>query len=232
MKNAHSFQRMAGVTLVAASVLAVASLFVGLAGVDYNFDAFSGAEAILAAGAEAADYIRWSLILNLFGNYLLLTPAALLLWYWLRPHSPAFADFYTLGGLLFIFIGGIASGVLAAVWPDTISDYAAASAPQRDVLGAVFLNFTRAMENGLQGPVQNIPAALWLLGMGTLLKNERRALGYLTLLFGFFMFLNSLGGLVNHESLSMIGFSGNFLLHPIWALWLGIDLLRKPAMDS
>jgi len=231
MKNTHSFQRMAGVTLVAASVLAVASLFVGLVGVDYNFDAFSGAEAILAAGAEAADYIRWSLILNLFGNYLLLTPAALLLWYWLRPHSPAFADFYTLGGLLFIFIGGIASGVLAAVWPDTISDYAAASAPQRDVLGAVFLNFTRAMENGLQGPVQNIPAALWLLGMGPLLKNERRALGYLTLLFGFFMFLNSLGGLLNHESLSMIGFSGNFLLHPIWALWLGVDLLRNPAMD-
>ena len=232
MKDAVSFQRMAGVTAVLASALAVASLFVGLAGVDYNFDAFSGAEAILSAGAAAANYIRWSLILNLFGNYLLLTPAALFLWYWLRPHSPAFADFYTLSGLLFIFIGGIASGVLAAVWPDTISDYATASASQRDVLGAVFLNFTRAMENGLQGPVQNIPAALWLLGMGALLMNERRALAYLTLLFGFFMLLNSLGGLLNQQTLSTIGFSGNFLLQPIWALWLGIDLLRNPTMDS
>ncbi len=227
MTDAVSFQRLAGVTAVLAAALAVASLFVGLVGVNYDFEAFSGAEAILSAGAASADYIRWSLILNLFGNYLLLTPAALFLWQWLRPRSPLFADFYTLSGLLFIFIGGIASGVLAAVWPDMITDYAAASASERDVLGTVFLNFTRAMENGLQGPIQNISAALWLLGMGALLMSERRVLGYLTVLFGFFMLLNSLGGLLNHETLSMIGFSGNFLLEPIWALWLGIDLLRN-----
>ena len=71
MTGAQSFQRLAGLTAILASVLAVASLWVGLAGLDYELDAFSGAEAILGAGAAAATYIRWSQICNLFGNYLL-----------------------------------------------------------------------------------------------------------------------------------------------------------------
>ena len=101
MSDARAFERMTGLTAIIAGVLAITSLWIGLAGLDYQLDAFSGAEAILGAGAAAAPYIRWSQICNLLGNYLLLFPTALLLWRWLRPANPPFADFYTLAGLFF-----------------------------------------------------------------------------------------------------------------------------------
>ncbi len=232
MSGAQSFQRMAGLTAILASVVAIASLWVGLAGLDYQLDAFSGAEAILGVGAAAAPYIRWSQICNLFGNYLLLLPLALLLWRWLRPANPMFADFYTLAGLLFLAVGGIASGILIGAWPDMLIDYENAAATDRAVIATEFVNFTRAIENGLQGLVQNVPGAIWLLGMGGLLRRERPALGSLTLVFGFFMLVNSLGSLFGNSTLSMIGFSGNLLILPVWAMSIGIDLLRRPALTS
>ena len=57
MTGAQSFQRLAGLTAILASVLAVASLWVGLAGHDYELDAFAGAEAILGAGAQAESHL-------------------------------------------------------------------------------------------------------------------------------------------------------------------------------
>ncbi len=232
MTDNGTFRRAAGCCAVLASVLAVASLFVGLAGVDYDFDAFSGAEAILGAGAEAAPYIRWSLVFNLFGNYFLLIPLAILLWHALRTDSPMACDFATFAGLLFLSVGGIASGILIGIWPDLIVDYANAEGADREVIATAFVTFTRAIENGLQGPVQNLPGAIWLLGIGRLLKPRRRALGWLTLVFGFFMLLNGIGGLAGNATLSMIGFSGNFLILPFWALWIGIDLLRRPLAET
>lgn len=232
MTGAQSFQRLAGLTAILASVLAVASLWVGLAGLDYELDAFSGAEAILGAGAAAATYIRWSQICNLFGNYLLLFPLALLLWRWLRPANPPFADFYTLAGLFFLAVGGIASGILVGAWPAMLIDYAHAADTEKEMIATVFVNITRSIEDGLQGLVQNVPGAIWLLGMGGLLKRERPALGWLTLVFGFFMLINSLGSLLDNSTLSMIGFSGNLLILPLWAMWIGVDLLRRPALTS
>ncbi len=232
MTGAQSFQRLAGLTAILASVLAVASLWVGLAGLDYELDAFSGAEAILGAGAAAATYIRWSQICNLFGNYLLLFPLALLLWRWLRPANPLFADFYTLAGLFFLAVGGIASGILVGAWPAMLIDYAHAADTEKEMIATVFVNITRSIEDGLQGLVQNVPGAIWLLGMGGLLRRERPALGWLTLVFGFFMLINSLGSLLDNSTLSMIGFSGNLLILPLWAMWIGVDLLRRPALTS
>jgi hypothetical protein len=232
MSDARAFERMTGLTAIIAGVLAITSLWIGLAGLDYQLDAFSGAEAILGAGAAAAPYIRWSQICNLLGNYLLLFPTALLLWRWLRPANPPFVDFYTLAGLFFLSVGGIASGILVGAWPDMLIDYANAAGAERYIIATIFINFTRSIENGLQGLVQNLPGAIWLLGMGGMLKRERPTLGWLTLIFGSFMLVNSLGSLLDNSTLSMIGFSGNFLILPVWAVWIGLDLLRRPALTS
>ena len=113
-----------------------------------------------------------------------------------------------------------------------IVDYASADGADRDNIATTFVTFTRAIENGIQGPVQNLPGAIWLLGMGGFLKRRRNALGWLTLVFGFFMLLNGIGGLAGNAALSMIGFSGNFLILPFWAVWTGIDLLRRPLAET
>ncbi|MGD9341226.1 MAG: hypothetical protein PVG76_09840, partial [Chromatiales bacterium] len=148
------------------------------------------------------------------------------------PANPPFADFYTLAGLFFLAVGGIASGILVGAWPAMLIDYAHATDTEREMIATVFVNITRSIEDGLQGLVQNVPGAIWLLGMGGFLKRERPALGWLTLVFGFFMLVNSLGSLLDNSTLSMIGFSGNLLILPLWAMWIGVDLLRRPALTS
>ena len=115
---------------------------------------------------------------------------------------------------------------------DTHSAARTTERARRAMIATEFVNFTRSIENGLQGLVQNVPGAIWLLGMGGLLKRERPALGWLTLVFGFFMLINSLGSLLDNSTLSMIGFSGNLLILPLWAMWIGVDLLRRPALSD
>ena len=41
--------------------------------------------------------------------------------------------------------------------------------------------------------------------------------------------LDSLGMILGIEVLALLGLSVYVILAPIWALWLGIDLLRKPV---
>ena len=66
-----SFQRWTGIFAILAGILALLSLIVGLAGVNYDFEVFSDTSSLIAAGTAAAGFIRWSYWLNMLGNYLL-----------------------------------------------------------------------------------------------------------------------------------------------------------------
>lgn len=85
-------------------------------------------------------------------------------------------------------------------------------------------------ENREHGPIDPYErhqlAGIWFLGIGLLIRSERRMLGYFTVVLGFLLLLNGLGVLVEHDVLTLIGLTGNLLLAPLWALWLGITLLR------
>jgi hypothetical protein len=215
------------VTAILSAPLAWVSLIVGLASVHYDLDVLSpDGHSLIAAGTEAARLIRLSLLLNMFGNYLLLTPLTFFLWYWLRPKSPLFTNFYTWCGLLYILLGAIGSAILSSVWPSLMIDYTQASASQREMLTLVFNKVRSLAEGGFQSLLQDVLAGIWFLGIGLLIRSERRMLGYFTVVLGFLLLLNGLGVLVEHDVFTLIGLTGNLLLAPLWALWLGITLLR------
>jgi hypothetical protein len=68
-----------------------------------------------------------------------------------------------------------------------------------------------------------------LLGLGPLIQGERPALGVVTRLLGLAALLDAVGRFLNVETLFIVGIGGLFVLFPVWLLWWGIDLLRKPA---
>lgn len=229
MNNTQSFQRLAAIAAILSAPLAWGSLFVGLSGVNYDFDVFSDANLLIKAGEGAAALIRWSLYMNLFGNYLLLLPLVIFLWYWFRSENQLHTSLYSVAGLIYVLLGAIGAAILAAVWPKLIAEYAQAAATQQETLLVVFKAVTGIAQDGIQGVVQNIPAALWFCGMGRLLISKRRGLGLFTVILGIFLLLNGLGSILNIEMLTLIGLTANVLLAPLWALWIGIDLLRRPA---
>jgi hypothetical protein len=217
---------MLGRVTILAGVLSLASLVVGLSGADYDFEAFSEADTFIALGADAASPVLWGMWLSLFGSYLLVVPLALHLHRELRDDAPAVSDLASVGALLYILLGAAGAGVLAATAPHLMEQWSLADAAGRSDLLAQFDLARRIAEDGLQGVVQNVAGATWFIGMGVLLRAHRRGLGTTAIVIGVALVLNTLGILVDVEGLRMLGLTGTVLLAPMWAIGMGVSMLR------
>jgi hypothetical protein len=221
-------RRAIAVVTIAAGVTSLASLIVGLSGADFDFEAVSESATFIALGTDAVAPVRWGLWLSMFGSYLLLVPVALLLLRWLRQDDPVVADLATVAAGFYILLGAAGASVLASTLPDLIQRYADADAAMRAGLLNDFDLARRIAEDGLQGVVQNVAGAAWFLGMGSLLRRHRPALGAAAIAVGAFLVVNAAGIMVDVEALRFIGLTGNVLLAPAWAIGMGTWLLRSP----
>ncbi len=229
MSDHQLFQRLAAGTTILAVLCYLSSVVLLLAVMNFSFsvEAFSGA--MISTGARGAGLLRWGMIFDVFGSYLLLTPLALHLWAWLKQKSPIHVSLYTLCGLAYILIGSMGAIVLSAILPPLINDYVQASASQRDNLQVIFNSFLNAVFLGLWNPLEVFLLGIWLIGLGPLIQRERRALGVVTRLLGFSALIDSAGRFLDIQTIFFIGSSGLFLLVPVWLVGWAIDLLRKPV---
>ncbi len=227
MNSDKSYQNTTGILAILAGILALLSLVIGLAGVNYDFEVFSDTSSLIAAGSSAAVFIRWSYWLNMVGNYLFLMPLALLLYQWRKSDSPPFVRLFTGSGLIYMLLGAAGSAILAEAWPFLMEQYELATAAQYDFLITDFQVVNAIAEAGLHGVLQNFCGALWFLGMGSYIQKEIRPIGIFTMVVGFFLLLNTLGNLFSIEALSLLGLTANILFAPIWSIWIGIYLLRN-----
>ena len=230
MNDRASFQRLTAVTTILAVICYLGSVLLLLAVMNYSFSAEAFSGAMISTGSRGANLLRWGMIFDVFGSYLLLAPLALHLWNWLKPRSPNHVTLYTFCGLAYILIGSMGAIVLSAVLPPLINEYAQASASQRDNLQVVFNSFLNAVFLGLWNPLEVFLLAIWLIGLGPLIQRKRRALGIVTLLLGLSALIDSIGRFLDIGTIFFIGSSGLFLLMPIWLIGWAIDLLRKPVL--
>jgi hypothetical protein len=170
-------------------------------------------------------FIRWSMISDMLGFYLLLVPLALVLRERHRARAGLQVDVYTLGGLGYLFFGALGAAVLAAVLPAQLDAYVSAAGRDAQVPQALFLAFSGAIYDGVWGTLNPILGGTWWLGMGLVLRREHRVLGWVTIVLGVFMLLRD----VKVGSLEMVGLAVYFVLAPIWGAWIGVDLLRREA---
>jgi hypothetical protein len=227
MDQTRRFQRLAGVSCLLAGACYVGGAVLMAAAVNFNLslDAFSGT--MIAIGPRGGELLRWGLLLDGLGSYLLVAPLALYLWGWLQPENPSLANLYTLSGLAYMLVGAIGAFVLAAALPPLINAYGPASAAQREILQVVFNTIFNAVYHGLWNPLEVLLLAAWLLGLGPWIARTRPALGRLTQLVGLSALLDAAGRFLGLEPLFMVGVSVLLALLPLWLLWWGIELLRR-----
>ena len=231
MNDHQSFQRFAALAAIISFPLAVVGLVISSMATDFNMEASTNVAfwlSWLSIGADGARLLRWGLILDMLSYYLPLLPVALFLWRWLRARDPDWALFYTSCGLGYILVGAIGAAILAAVHPPLINAYAQASVEQRPVLEAVFSAIGNMVYGGMWGILEVVLAGIWFLGIGLLLQGERSLFSIFSVILGISALLGSLGVILGIEAIALLGVIYG-LLAPIWALWLGIDLLRKPV---
>lgn len=226
MQRNHSFQRWTGILAIIAGILALLSLVVGLAGVQYDFEIFSDPSSLIAAGADVAQNIQWSFWLNMLGNYLLLIPLALFFYQWLSSENPAYIQLFTASGLIYLLLGAAGAAILASAWPFLMKTYAAAAPATQAGLVVDFQLVSAIAEGGLQGVIQNLAGAIWFLGVGMILRAKQSGLSIFTMGLGLFLLLNMLGNMFNIEALSLLGLTANILLGPLWSIAFGVYLIR------
>ena len=229
MNDHQSFQRFAALAAIISFPLTLGSIVLSGMALDFNMEASTNPALLLSVGADGASLSRWGMILDMLGYYLPLLPVALFLWRWLGPRDPDWVLFYTSCGLGYILIGAIGAVILAAVHPPLINAYAQASVEQRPALETVFSAVWNMVYGGMWNILGELLAGIWFVGVGLLLRGERRIFSIVTMILGISALLDSLGMILNFEGLALLGLSIYVVLAPIWALWLGIDLLRKPV---
>jgi len=230
MTDSQSFQRFAAIVAIVGFFTAMTSNVLQGIPVHFSLDITTNPSLFLSVGPAGASLIRWGLILDMLGYYLPFLPLSLFLGYWFKTRNPLWSRFFTVCGLGYIFIGAVGAVTIAVVQPHLANAYAEASIDQRTMLEIIFESIWTIIYRGLWNILGELLAGIWFLGVGFLLQTERRALGITGMIVGASALLDFLGNILNVENLALLGLSIFLLLAPVWALWIGIDMLRKPVI--
>lgn len=230
MHTERSFQRGAAIAAMLSAPFAFGNTITMLMATHFDVDATTNPLAILESGAQAASLWRWSMLLDMLGYYLLIVPVVLVLRHWLAQRNPRWAELFGLCLLWYSLIGAIGAAIHAAVLPPLIRSYAEAGVAQQDSIRTVFLAVHDLVLMGLWNLLEVLLAGVGWVGMGVLLMRERRVLGGVTVLLGLASLVDSLGVISTIEALATSGLMVYLFLAPVWALWLGLDLVRRPVV--
>lgn len=114
---------------------------------------------------------------------LLLAPGALYLRH--RFRDDPLIDLYTIAALAYMLIGAMGAVIFATAAPPLMRAYPSASLAQRESIVTTFTTVHTIVFFGLWMTLEAIPAAVWLLGIGTnLYRARRRALALVLLALG------------------------------------------------
>ena len=229
MNDQTTFKRIAAISAILAMPVTLANTIVLLMAVDFNTEFMSNPVGLITIGVPASETFRWGSILELGAPTLLLVPAAFYLWYWLKPRAPRLVTLYTFFGLTSLLLAAIGSLLRATLYPSLMNAYSQASEIQRDVLMVIFQGITNFNFEGLYA-LDLIFSGLWWLGIGPLLRSDRRILGTVTTILGTAYLLAGAGWLLRFGPLARL--ENAFVFVPFWTMWLGIVIWRNPEKSE
>ena len=216
--------RLTGLLTILSGILAFGSMLVGTFAVEFEFDTFSDPSALLRF-SHNHELIKWSVLLDMFGYYLLLLPSIFYLHEYLKQKTP-WANTFTFCGLAYVLIGAIGAGILSAVWPQQMQQYLTANAEQQAALQTATKNITTIVYGGMWNILEVFVCGVWWVGVGVALRTEYKSLGNVSIVLGLACLLDSIGNIMEVKMLSEIGLNIYLILAIVWAIWMGILIYK------
>lgn len=221
-----SFAKTAAIAAMLSFPIALLSLVMIFGAFNWDFDvAFNPAKAI-AYSPDPSQMLRYGWLLDILGYYLLLAPVAIYLQQWLSEKAPLYSQLFTFCGLGYILCGGLGAAIMAGTSEPLFSAYQSGNATEQAAVAAAFATNFHQVFDGIWNQFAMLMAAVWLLGMGWLMRAERRGLAWMTSLIGIASLIDFLGMVLQLEMISTIGLNIYLWFGPIWALWLGLTVWR------
>lgn len=221
-----NYQRSVGILTLLSGIIGFVSYFLVAGAVNFNFDFFSSPVLIFSLPEVNINMLRWSMITDIFGYYLLLLPALIVIHHWLKQKTN-WSELITVCGLFYIMIGAMGASILAVVWPALLIKYPTAFAEQQSMIELLFESFSLMVGNGIWNIFDSLLCGIWLTGVGLILKKEQKPLGLFTILVGIISLLDSFGNILNIKFIAELAVNLYLVLAPLWAIVLGSRMLKK-----
>jgi hypothetical protein len=223
MVERQSAARIVAICAWLAALLPIAALVAFLAAYHFDLNRFADLKTIVG-DRGAAPTLRLAGLLDM-AAYLAVAPVVMDLHRRLRGRAPDLIGLLTFGGLAYVVLGSLGGTIFATVEPPLVED---GSEVARTTFGA----FATMVTVTLWGTLESIYLAVWLIGVGWLLRAERAAFGTLAVVAGVGALLSaarsgftglSVGDLPGPIDVVVVGLLG---LYVPWVAWLGVLLYR------
>jgi hypothetical protein len=187
---------------------------------------------VLALSADHGAMLRWGLILDLFGYYLLLLPLTLVLRRWTRRETSQWMALATVCGVAYLMIGAIGAAGLAATVPKLIEQHGHATAEMRSAVAVGFVLINDFVIQGLWNTLEVLLLGVWTAVVGAVLVQERRGLAVMSFTVAGAAFLDGTAHIVGVSLIADAALAAYLLLAPTWALWLGLAVIHDSQMTA
>ena len=226
-----TYQRIIGSLTIISGIIAFVSYFLVACSVNFNFDFFSNPKLVFSIPDVNFSMLRWSMITDIFGYYLLLLPALIFMHGWLKSKTE-WSKLISVCGLFYIMIGATGAAILAAVWPALLLKHAQISAQQQEIIENLFEAFSLMVGNGLWNILDALLCGIWLTCLGMVLKKDYNLIGLFTIMVGIISLFDSFGNILDIKIVADIAVNLYLILAPLWAIVLGIIILTKNNINS
>lgn len=220
------YGRLVALLTFLSGIIALLSYLLVCAAVKFNFDFFSDPVSIFSIEGVNGTLLKWSMITDVFGYYLLLLPVIFYLHQWLKKQSK-WAAVISASGLGYILLGSAGAAILAAIWPMLLEEFTRATAQETETIKLLFASFSAMVYSGLWNLLNAFLAGTWFLGTGILLRKYNGLSGWLFIVLGISSLLDWLGNALSFAALADVALNIYLLLAPVAAMVLGGALYNK-----
>ncbi|MBK8502872.1 MAG: hypothetical protein IPL46_12015 [Saprospiraceae bacterium] len=214
---------LVGHLTILSGVIALISYFQVAAGFNFHFELFSNPALIFETAGINTSLLKWSMITDIFGYYLLLLPLVIYMHLWMKD-SFAWSPVINLSGIGYILIGSVGAAVLAVIWPMHIDQFASLTGQQQEISRMIFISITNIVVEGLWNLLDSILIAVWFLGIAIFLRSRYKAIANFTFTLSAVCFLDFLGNALAIKPLAEITVNIYLVLAPIWAIVMGFKI--------
>lgn len=224
-----SDRNLAGWATILSGIIAFTSYTLVAAAVNFNFEFFSDATIIFSTEGVSSKLLRWSMITDVFGYYLLLLPVLFVLHEWMKTKTAWAAVFTTCGGI-YIVAGAAGAAILGSAWPALLDKYPSASPEQQEIIRQNFETLALVVVNGIWNLLDALAFGVWFIAIGILLKKQHAFLGWFTLLTGICSALDFAGNMLGLKALADAALNLYLILAPLWAIVFGATMRRNQSL--